>query len=313
VASVFFSYCHADEALRDKLEVHLSGLKRQGVIETWHDRRITAGSEVDHTISSALEAANVILLLVSADFINSDYCYDQEMMRALERHEAKEARVIPVILRRCDWSGTPFRKLMATPRDGKPVISFPDLDEGFMQVVEALKAALSEMKAPPSPRQAPAAAVPSSMAAAPGPRSSNLRLPKTFTEADIDQFREDAFDFMAKFFENSLQELQARNEGVETRFKRIDAHKFSAVAYVGGKKRAYCHIAMEQSPRGIAYSSSENMGPGGYNECLLVEADKEDIFMRPLGFASHGRDSSRLTFQGGAEAYWEMFMGAMRW
>ena len=74
MASVFFSYCHADEALRDKLEVHLSGLKRQGVIETWHDRRITAGSEVDHTISSALEAANVILLLVSADFINSDYC-----------------------------------------------------------------------------------------------------------------------------------------------------------------------------------------------------------------------------------------------
>ncbi|MFC0387646.1 toll/interleukin-1 receptor domain-containing protein [Muricoccus vinaceus] len=76
MASVFFSYAHADEALRDKLEVQLSGLKRQGIIETWHDRRIEAGSHVDHTISRELEAADIILLLISANFINSDYCYD---------------------------------------------------------------------------------------------------------------------------------------------------------------------------------------------------------------------------------------------
>src|SRR5690606_628332 len=125
--------------------------------------------------------------------------------------------VIPVILRRCDWHGTPFGKLMATPKDGKPITTFPDLDEGFMQVVEALKGALASMKATRSPQQAPAAPQ-SPVVAAPGPRSSNLRLPKTFTEADVDQFREEAFDFMAKFFENSLQELRARNDGVETRF-----------------------------------------------------------------------------------------------
>lgn len=312
MATVFFSYTHVDEALRDQLEIHLAGLKRQGVVETWHDRRIAAGSDLDHTISRELEAADVILLLVSANFIASDYCYDREMRRALERHEAGDARVIPVILRRCDWHGTPFGKLMATPKDGKPITTFPDLDEGFMQVVEALKGALASMKATRSPQQAHAAPQ-SPVVAAPGPRSSNLRLPKTFTEADVDQFREDAFDFMAKFFENSLQELQARSDGVETRFKRIDAHKFSAVAYIGGKKRAYCHIAMEQSPRGIAYSSSENMGAGSFNESLFIESDKEGIFMRPLGFTTHGERSSRLTFQGGAEFYWDMFMKAMRW
>jgi hypothetical protein len=312
VARVFFSYTHVDEALRDQLEIHLAGLKRQGVIETWHDRRIAAGSHVDHSISSELEAADVILLLISANFIASDYCYDREMKRALERHEAGQARVIPVILRRCDWHGTPFGKLMASPKDGKPITSFPDIDEGFMQVVEALKGALASMRVKPSTQQAPAAAV-TPIVAASGPRSSNLRLPKTFSEADVDQFREDAFEYLAKFFENSLQELQARNAGVETRFKRIDAHKFSAVAYVGGQKRAYCHIALERMPRGIAYSSSESLGAGGFNECLTMEADKEGIFMRPLGFSMHGERQSRLTFQGGAEFYWDMFMKAMRW
>lgn len=312
MATVFFSYTHIDEALRDQLEIHLSGLKRQGIIETWHDRCIAAGSQIDHTISSELEAANIILLLVSANFIASDYCYDQEMKLALERHEAGEARVIPVILRRCDWHGTPFGKLMATPKDGKPITSFPDLDEGFMQVVEALKAALASMKATRSPQQALAAAA-SPATAALGPRSSNLRLPKTFTEADVDRFREDAFDYIAKFFANSIQELQARNVGVEARFKRIDAHNFSAVAYIGGQKRAYCQIAIERMPKGIAYSSSESMGAGSFNECLTVEADKERVFMRPLGFTTHGNRSSRLTFQGGAEFYWDMFIKAMRW
>ena len=87
MATIFFSYSHADEALRDRLEVHLSLLKRQGVIETWHDRRISPGEAIDRSIGTRLDTADVILLLVSPDFVASDYCYDVEMTRALERHE----------------------------------------------------------------------------------------------------------------------------------------------------------------------------------------------------------------------------------
>jgi hypothetical protein len=79
VSSLFFSYSHADEGLRDQLEIHLSGLKRQGLISSWHDRRITAGSEFAAQIDQHLEAAAVILLLISPNFIASDYCYDLEM------------------------------------------------------------------------------------------------------------------------------------------------------------------------------------------------------------------------------------------
>jgi hypothetical protein len=98
LARIFFSYSHKDEALRDRLDAHLSLMKHQGLIEGWHDRRITAGNDFAGNISDELERADIILLLVSADFIGSSYCMDIEMARALERHRAGEARVIPVIL-----------------------------------------------------------------------------------------------------------------------------------------------------------------------------------------------------------------------
>ena len=97
--SVFLSFSHKDEDLRNQLETHLAMLKREGVIDVWHDRRIPPGNEIDLAISEALENAHIILLLVSPDFIASDYCWDVETRRALERHAARQAVVIPVVLR----------------------------------------------------------------------------------------------------------------------------------------------------------------------------------------------------------------------
>jgi hypothetical protein len=142
---VFFSYSHRDESLRDELEIHLAALKRQGVIDTWHDRRIVAGSEVHNQISEHLEHADVILLLVSPYFIASDYCYDLEMSRAMERHEHGEAQVIPVILHPCDWRRLPFGKLLATPTDGKPISKFPNQHDAFLEVTKAIHAATEEL------------------------------------------------------------------------------------------------------------------------------------------------------------------------
>src|SRR5262245_53472095 len=110
---LFYSYSHKDETLRDELQTHLSLLKRQGILHDWHDRKIGAGQEWEGAIDENQEAADVILLLVSADFLASDYCYDRKMKRALEKHEAGEARVIPVIIRPVDWSQAPFSKLQA--------------------------------------------------------------------------------------------------------------------------------------------------------------------------------------------------------
>ncbi len=145
MAKLFFSYSHVDEALRDRLEVHLSLLKHQGLIETWHDRRITAGSDLDMAISENLEAADVILLLVSADFIASKYCFSLEMKRALERHAEGTARVIPVILNSCDWHSAPFKKLLAAPKDGKAVTSWANQEEAWTDVARQVRSAVEEL------------------------------------------------------------------------------------------------------------------------------------------------------------------------
>src|SRR5204862_4845362 len=114
-------------------------LKRQGVIDMWHDWRIGAGKEVDREISEHLEEADIILLLVSPYFIASDYCYEVEMKRALERHEQGEARVIPVVLHPCAWQGTLFGKLMAVPTDGRPISKFPNQHDAFLEVTNAIR------------------------------------------------------------------------------------------------------------------------------------------------------------------------------
>lgn len=142
---VFFSYSHKDEVLRDDLATHLSLMKRQGVIEAWHDREISAGSEWANAIDDNLNAADIILLLVSANFLASDYCYDIEMQRAMERHEAKEARVIPIILKPVDWSDAPFAKLQALPKNVKAVTTWQDKDEAFLNIAQEIRRVVEDI------------------------------------------------------------------------------------------------------------------------------------------------------------------------
>ena len=139
--TVFFSYSHRDEAMRDELEIHLAMLQRQKIIEAWHDRRIGVGKDFAGEISEQLESADIILLLVSPYFLASDYCYDIEMTRAMERHREGSARVVPVILDPCDWHEAPFGKLLATPKDGKPISKHVSLHDGFLDVVQAIRQA----------------------------------------------------------------------------------------------------------------------------------------------------------------------------
>jgi hypothetical protein len=120
---VFYSYAHEDEAFRDELEKHLSLLRRQGLITAWHDRHILPGADWSQAIDEHLERASVILLLISADFLASDYCYGLEMQRALQRQQANEARVVPILLRPVDWHNAPFAHLQALPTAGKPITS----------------------------------------------------------------------------------------------------------------------------------------------------------------------------------------------
>lgn len=144
--TVFFSYSHKDEELRDELAKQLRTLERNGVISGWHDRKILPGDEWDRQIKDNLNSAQIILLLVSADFIDSDYCHDVEIARAMERHKADEARVIPVILRPCLWNITPLGELQALPKNAAPVTDtriWPNQDAAFFDIAKGICDAVS--------------------------------------------------------------------------------------------------------------------------------------------------------------------------
>jgi hypothetical protein len=142
---VFYSYAHADEDFRVELEKHLRLLERQGFITGWHDRNISAGMDWKNAIDDHLESAGIILLLISADFLASDYCFDIELKRAMERDAGGKARVIPVILRNCDWSSAPFGKLQALPKDARPITHWERPDDAYTSVVTGIKKAIAEI------------------------------------------------------------------------------------------------------------------------------------------------------------------------
>lgn len=136
--TIFISYSHADEPLKNELLKHLAPLKRLKLVEAWHDRKLKAGDNVDDEILAKLEESDVALFLVSVDFINSEYCY-VELEKALELQEGGRVTVIPVILRSCLWQHTPLAKLLALPKDGKAVTAWHDKDEAFADVAEGLR------------------------------------------------------------------------------------------------------------------------------------------------------------------------------
>ena len=315
---VFFSYCHADEGLRDQLEKQLSLLKRQGFIDTWHDRRITAGEDIDLAINTQLNSCEIILLLVSSDFLASNYCYDIEVKRALERHKRGDAIVIPVILRSCLWHDAPFGGLNATPPDGRAVTQWPDRDQAFMEVAKAIQEAAKRFES-----RIPDSIIPSEkkIIETDGPkfpnvskaRSSNIRIAKKFGDKDRDIFKHETFDYISSFFENSLDELCKRNNGIDKTFRKINSNRFTAAVYRGDKVATRCTIFMSGSTFGnsILYSATETTESNSYNEALQVENDDQMLYLTSLGMWQLGggmpRDS-KLSQEGAAELFWQMFI-----
>lgn len=322
MSRLFFSYSHRDEDVRNELEVHLTTLKRQGVIETWHDRRILAGDEFANAISEEIELADIILLLVSPYFIASEYCYAIEMKRALERHSEGSARVIPVILHPCDWHDLPFGKLVATPKDGKPISKYPNLHDAFLEVTLAIKES-AKLDGSNKTRQieetlrdqqnAATSRVESNI------RSGNLRVKREFNDRDIDQFVEESYEYISKYFEGSLDELQERNKDIDTEYVRVDANHFTAKIYRSGSRVSQCKIWKSDlgSRFGgkIPYSSNASGDDSGYNEQLTVQTDGYTLTLHPLGMAHMfhpGEKPDDLSQEGAAEYYWSMLIRVLQ-
>ncbi|MBC1257045.1 toll/interleukin-1 receptor domain-containing protein [Trichormus variabilis] len=131
--------------MRVQLEKHLSSLKREGVITDWHDRKIGAGKEWENEIDIHLNTSHIILLLISPSFMSSNYCWDVELKRAMERHQAQEARVIPVIIEFVDWINAPFGRLQALPEGARPVKEWGNYNKAFLSVAKGIRIEAKEL------------------------------------------------------------------------------------------------------------------------------------------------------------------------
>jgi hypothetical protein len=154
---IFCSYTHKDEDFRIELEKHLSSLKHEGKIKFWHDRKIIGGEDWENEINISLNRSQIILLLISSDFLNSHYCTGVELKQARDRYDSGLAKVIPVILRDVDWRHYPFGKeqvtdnqqmlgkLLSFPKDSRPVTTWDDKDSAFKDIAEGIRKVIEEL------------------------------------------------------------------------------------------------------------------------------------------------------------------------
>lgn len=303
---VFVSYSHKDEAVLERLRTHLAMLRRDGRIDEWFDRDILAGGEIDAEIAERLESSGLFLLLVSPDFLASDYCVEREMERALERHRSGDARVVPIIVEPCDWTSTALRDLKALPQDGKPISDWTNENNAFLDIVQELRRVLDAAEVPRQLEQGE-----TTVQAADGQAEvRRYRVKRDFDEIDRGDFRDAAFGIFRNYFERAVAEIDAI-EDLRGRFTSLSAVSFTCTIVNRAREHGTAHITVHGRREhigfgDISFSFAENAPPNTANGMFTVEADEYELYLSSMmGF---GGQQARLTPEAAAEQLWESFL-----
>ena len=304
---VFISYSHKDEAALGRLHTHLAVLRREGRINEWFDREILAGGEIDAEVAERLESSGLFLLVVSPDFLASDYCVEREMQRALERHRSGDARVVPIIIEPCDWASTPLRNLKALPRDGRPVSDWTNENNAYLDVVQELRRVLEAEGAPQTTGQKEARG----QLETTRPRGHRYRVKRDFDGIDRSEFREAAFGVIRDYFEHAIAEIDAIAD-LRGRFVSLSATSFSCTVVNRARTHGTAYITVHGRSENmgfgdISYSFAENARPNTANGMFTIEADEYDLYLRSmLGFGLGNQE--RLTPEAAAKQLWKEFL-----
>ena len=299
----FISYSHRDEHALAQLHKHLAMLRDEGAIETWFDRDILAGSDIDQEITAQLDACELFLPLVSPDFLDSDYCREKELRRAVERHDVGDVLVVPIIVEPCDWRNSPIGKLKAIPKDGKPVSEWTNENTAYLDIVTELRRLITAQRGKRKSR--------SETTHSEEQPSSRYRIKRDYDQIDRDDFRDRSFDAIKDYFEKATREIDAV-EGLRARFRDLGPTSFSCTVLNTAMNRGQAHITVHSGAGGrsfgdITYSFNENASPGTANGWFSVDSDEYDLFLRLHGF-THGSDDQRVSVESGAEILWEEFV-----
>lgn len=293
--NVFLSYAHEDESHRRALEKHLAALRREGRINLWHDRRVLPGQRFDTAIDAALERADVVLLLVSADFLDSDYCFTVELERALARERDGVACVIPVIVSPCDWNRTPFAKFVAAPRDGLPVTRWPTWDDAYADVAGRVRDVVDALAAVRAPASAEAVAG--------AHRRAGRRL---FSDSERLRFLRAAHADVLRHLEALAQAMGERAPPYAGEITRVGSDMSRCRIRHAGTLLRECVIWLVPERCCIAYASTRTPA---FDEGIGVCADDQALFLCPLGATVPAR--CRLLPRDAAAHLWRLVTAAL--
>ena len=306
---IFISYSHRDQAVLDRLHTHLAPLRSEGLIDTRYDRRILAGGRIDAEIDRELEACELFLMLVSPDFLASDYCVNREMRRALERHRDDAAHVVPIIVEPCDWRSSPLGELKALPLDGEPISKWTNPNDAYLDVVRELRRILETRRAAVPP-----------MRRAMFPEQTNetrtvasrYRVQRDFDEIDRSEFRETAFAAIRDYFQQQIAEIDMVSD-LRGRFVPRGPNSFGCTivnrARVLNHGTAHITVHCGNGRMGLGdiyYSFSENADPNSANGSIHIESDEYEMYLS--GMMPFGSARERLSPEEAAERLWADFI-----
>jgi len=312
----FISYSHIDEKFVGELKSHLSVLIRNNEISTFYDRDIAVGSYLDTSIRQNMEKASIIFLLVSSDFLGSDYCYDIEMKFAFELSATNQSRIVPVIIRPCDWRSTELAKYLVAPTDGVAISLWPNKDSAYLDVVKQVRRALSEVSQNEMFGVAPLRQLPQTEA---GQRAKDPqrfspvipRIRRERTDLERSTYLRDSFGFIRTYFEEGLRQLKISDSRVDFEIEPVTTRHFDVQVFIDGSLAAECAVKL-QTERGsaeITYSTDRG-NRNSYNAAVGVDSDDYDVFLRGtfMNVFSTGGRKERFSPDEVAQTFWGMLM-----
>lgn len=306
---IFISYSHRDEKTLEELHKHLVMLRRAGLVETWFDREILAGNDIDAEIKTNLDESEIFVALVSADFLASDYCYQKEMAEALARHEAGTMRVIPVIAEPCDWTSSPLGKLKALPKDGKAISTWTNANVAYLDVTKELRRMLEAGTAKDDKQtKTPLKEVFT-------PRTTRgYRIKKQFDSIDKEDFKKKSYEVIADYFKRSIDELNEVGEPIRARYEAMGNGAFTCTVLNKrmGDRTAEAHITVHAHSEGmfgeISYHFDRRSKPNTANGHIRVTSNEYEMHLSLDSFSFSRNRDKELTAEEAAEELWKEFI-----
>jgi hypothetical protein len=312
MTKAFISYSHQDERALLRLHKHMSMLTRTGELTTWYDRKITPGNDLDKKIRANLDDSDLFLALVSADFLASDYCYNEELQEALRRHEEGSIQVIPIIVEPCDWQKSPLGKLLALPTDGKAISLWTNENVAYLDIINGLRQALASLQPRATNSSTNIVESAPEKAGAHQSKQRKYRIKKDFDSIDKEEFREKAYSTIRQYFEASVSELNQIGGDIRARFEDMPPSAFTCTVVNKARTRGEGHITVHSSRSGmmgeITYSFSLRAQGNSANGFVHVEADEYEMYLKLDSLRWSRNDEEKMTAERVAEQLWVDFL-----